>query len=64
VIEHGLPGPISFLAVSSLFGVAHFYQGLTGIIDTGLTGLIIALHQRRSAFLSLPPVPVWRIIRA
>ena len=32
---------ISFLAVSSLFGLAHFYQGITGVIDTGVTSLML-----------------------
>jgi uncharacterized protein len=31
----------SLLAVSSLFGLGHFYQGPTGIIDTGITSLIL-----------------------
>lgn len=32
---------ISLLAVSSLFGLGHFYQGPTGVIDTGITSLIL-----------------------
>lgn len=32
---------ISLLAVSSLFGLGHFYQGPTGMIDTGIMSLIV-----------------------
>jgi CAAX protease family protein len=32
---------ISFLAVSCLFGLGHFYQGPTGVIDTAVTSLIL-----------------------
>lgn len=32
---------ISLLAVSILFGLGHFYQGPTGIVDTGVTSLIL-----------------------
>jgi membrane protease YdiL (CAAX protease family) len=33
---------VSILAQSALFGIAHYYQGLTGMIDTGITALILA----------------------
>ena len=32
---------ISLLAVSCMFGLGHYYQGATGIIDTGITSLIL-----------------------
>ncbi len=32
---------ISLLAVSVLFGLAHFYQGPTGVVDTGVTSLVL-----------------------
>lgn len=32
---------ISLLAVSCLFGLGHFYQGPTGMVDTGITSLIL-----------------------
>jgi CAAX protease family protein len=33
---------VSALATSALFGILHGYQGLSGMIATGLTGLVIA----------------------
>jgi uncharacterized protein len=33
----------SVLASSALFGAAHLYQGVSGVIATGLTGLVFAL---------------------
>jgi membrane protease YdiL (CAAX protease family) len=32
---------MSLLAVSVLFGLGHFYQGPTGVVDTGITSLIL-----------------------
>ena len=32
---------ISLLAVSCLFGLGHFYQGPTGVVDTGVTSLVL-----------------------
>lgn len=34
---------ISAFLISALFGLAHLYQGLSGVITTGLIGLIFAL---------------------
>jgi CAAX protease family protein len=39
---------VSALAVSAAFGLAHSYQGLTGIIEEGLAGLWLALIYLRS----------------
>lgn len=32
---------ISLLAISTLFGLGHFYQGPTGVVDTAVTSLIL-----------------------
>jgi uncharacterized protein len=47
---------LSLLAVSSLFGLAHFYQGPTGIVDTGITSLILGglyFYSRRNLWLPI-----------
>jgi CAAX protease family protein len=39
---------ISLIAVHIAFGLAHAYQGLTGIIDEGLMGLLLAIIYLRT----------------
>ena len=45
------------LLTSSLFGLAHAYQGRAGIVSTGLFGVVLAVG--RLAFGSLVPVMMW-----
>jgi hypothetical protein len=46
---------ISLIAVHVAFGLAHAYQGLTGIIDEGLSGLLLGLiYLRTGRNLSVP----------
>lgn len=46
---------ISLLAVHVGFGLAHAYQGITGIIDEGLSGLLLGLiYLRTGRNLSVP----------
>ena len=47
---------ISAFLISALFGLAHLYQGLSGIITTGLIGLIFSLifcRNRRNLVLAM-----------
>ena len=39
---------VSLLAVQVGFGLAHAYQGLTGVIDEGLMGLLLGLIYLRT----------------
>ncbi|MFZ2095655.1 MAG: CPBP family intramembrane glutamic endopeptidase [Anaerolineales bacterium] len=39
---------IALLANAIIFGFAHAYQGLTGVLDTGLAGLLLGLLYLRS----------------
>ncbi|MFZ0587931.1 MAG: CPBP family intramembrane glutamic endopeptidase, partial [Candidatus Sulfotelmatobacter sp.] len=34
---------VSLLAISVVFGLAHYHQGLTGIVEEGSDGLILGL---------------------
>ena len=34
---------VSLIAVNLAFGYAHAYQGITGIIDEGLSGILLGL---------------------
>ncbi|MGA2457815.1 MAG: CPBP family intramembrane glutamic endopeptidase [Terriglobales bacterium] len=46
---------ISLIAVHLAFGLAHAYQGLTGIIDEGLSGLLLGvIYLRTGRNLSVP----------
>jgi uncharacterized protein len=46
---------ISLITVHVAFGLAHAYQGLTGIIDEGLSGLLLGLiYLRTGRNLSVP----------
>jgi membrane protease YdiL (CAAX protease family) len=46
---------VSLIVVHLAFGLAHAYQGLTGIIDEGLQGLLLALiYLRTGRNLSVP----------
>lgn len=36
-----LPPVVTLIATSVFFGLGHFYQGTTGIVKTGITGLIM-----------------------
>jgi len=46
---------ISLIAVHVAFGLAHAYQGLTGIIDEGLSGLLLGvIYLRTGRNLSVP----------
>lgn len=45
----------SLFAVHIAFGLAHAYQGLTGIIDEGLSGLLLGvIYLRTGRNLSVP----------
>lgn len=37
-LGHVVPVPVAYVLQSVVFGVAHFYQGLRGIVMTGLAG--------------------------
>jgi len=53
----GLPVWFALLLTSALFGLAHAYQGRSGVIATSLMGVLFGLG--RLAFDSLEPVMVW-----
>jgi hypothetical protein len=47
---------ISLLLVSVLFGIGHFYQGITGMIDSGISSLIFGslyLYTNRNLWASI-----------
>lgn len=47
---------ISLLFISSLFGVGHYYQGITGMIDSGISSLIFGslyLYTGRNLWVSI-----------
>lgn len=48
---------VGVLGTSLLFGLAHTYQGRTGILGTGVLGIVFALG--RVFYHSLAPVMVW-----
>jgi uncharacterized protein len=53
----GLPGWIVVLLTSLLFGLAHTYQGRSGVIGTSLMGLVFGGF--RILYESLVPVAIW-----
>jgi uncharacterized protein len=53
----GLPLWLGVIFSSILFGLAHAYQGRSGIISTGIFGLLLAVG--RIGFGSLVPVMMW-----
>ena len=53
----GLPLWLVVIASSILFGLAHAYQGRSGIISTGIFGVLLAIA--RLGFGSLVPVMMW-----
>ena len=56
----GLPSGVVVLLSSLLFGLAHAYQGKTGIVSTALLGILFAII--RLAYDSLIPVIVWHSV--
>jgi uncharacterized protein len=53
----GLPVWIAVIASSILFGLAHAYQGRSGIVSTGIFGVLLAIG--RLGLDSLVPVMMW-----
>jgi membrane protease YdiL (CAAX protease family) len=53
----GLPLWTTVVVSSLLFGIAHLYQGRSGLLGTTLLGLIFGIA--RVGFGSLTPVMVW-----
>jgi membrane protease YdiL (CAAX protease family) len=48
---------VSLVAVNMVFGYAHSYQGITGIVDEGLMGLLLGLFYRGTGCnLSVPVI--------
>ncbi len=48
---------VSLIAVHVVFGLAHSYQGLTGVIDEGLMGVLLAaIYLRTGRNLAVPIV--------
>jgi membrane protease YdiL (CAAX protease family) len=51
------PWIISLIAVHAVFGLAHAYQGITGVIDEGLMGLLLGIvYLRTDRSLAVPIV--------
>jgi len=50
---------VSLLAVHIGFGIAHAYQGMTGIIDEGLAGLLLGLIYLRTGLNLAVPIIAW-----
>jgi len=57
LMRTGVPVWVAVVATSSLFGLAHAYQGRGGIVSTGIFGVLLALA--RLGFGSLVPVMMW-----
>lgn len=57
LVRNGAAVWLAVVLTSILFGLAHAYQGKTGILNTGLFGVVLALG--RLAFGSLVPVMIW-----
>lgn len=57
LLRISMPVWAGVLLTSSLFGLAHAYQGRAGIVSTGLFGVVLAVG--RLAFGSLVPVMMW-----
>jgi len=53
----GLPLWLVLVLTAALFGLAHAYQGRSGVIATSLMGILFGFG--RLAFHSLGPVTVW-----
>jgi uncharacterized protein len=60
LVRAGLPGWLVVLLTSLLFGLAHSYQGRSGVIGTSLMGLIFGGF--RLLYGSLIPVTVWHAV--
>jgi membrane protease YdiL (CAAX protease family) len=57
LIRAGVPAWGVVLITAALFGLAHAYQGKSGIVGTTLMGLVFGIF--RVAYQSLMPVVVW-----
>jgi membrane protease YdiL (CAAX protease family) len=53
-VAPGLPGPVLVLVAALAFGLAHAYQGLAGVITTGVLGGVLAAVYLSSGSLLLP----------
>jgi membrane protease YdiL (CAAX protease family) len=53
-VAPGLPGPVLVLVAALAFGLAHAYQGVTGVVTTGVLGGVLAAVYLSSGSLLLP----------
>jgi uncharacterized protein len=53
-VAPGLPGPVLVLVAALAFGLAHAYQGLTGVVTTGVLGGVLAAVYLSTGSLLLP----------
>jgi membrane protease YdiL (CAAX protease family) len=53
-VAPGLPGPVLVLVAALAFGLAHAYQGVAGVLTTGVLGGVLAAVYLSSGSLLLP----------
>jgi uncharacterized protein len=53
-VAPGLPGPVLVLVAALAFGLAHAYQGVAGVVTTGVLGGVLAAVYLSSGSLLLP----------
>ena len=53
-VAPGLPGPVLVLVAALAFGLAHAYQGLAGVLTTGVLGGVLSAVYLSSGSLLLP----------
>jgi membrane protease YdiL (CAAX protease family) len=53
-VAPGLPGPVLVVVAALAFGLAHAYQGVTGVVTTGALGGVLAAVYLSSGSLLLP----------